>query len=51
MMTKYFSVGLVVNRKSVVSAFQRTHPELLGVSEQETTREQSCGTKYNYFLY
>ena len=50
-MKKYFSSGFFFNLKSVVSAFQRTQPELLGVSEQETTREQSRGTKYHVFLY
>ena len=41
MMKKYFSSGFFLNLKSVLSAFQRTQPELLGVSEQETARLNS----------
>ena len=51
MMKQYFSFGFVLIPKSVVLAFQRTQPELLGLSEQETTRKQSAGTKYDDFLY
>ena len=39
MMKKYFSSGFFLNFKSKLSAFQRTQPELLGVSEQETAHE------------
>ena len=38
-MKKYFSSGFFLNLKSIFSAIQRSQPELLGVSEQETTRE------------
>ena len=38
-MKKYFSSGFFLKFKSKLSAFQRTQPELLGVSEQETAHE------------
>ena len=40
-MKKYFSSGFFLNIKSLIIAFQRTQPELLGVSERET----ATGTK------
>ena len=38
-MKKYFSSGFFLNLKSYLSAFQRTQPELLGVSVRETAPE------------
>ena len=39
MMKKYFSSGFFLKFKSKLSGFQRTQPELLGVSERKTAHE------------
>ena len=46
MMKKYFSSGFFLKFKRKLSAFQRTQPELLGVSERGSGAKRDIFCKY-----